>query len=56
MKPEFKKGDKVKWFENEYSIIPNYGEIISIARKYATVTNNWSLGVDKVLINKLNHD
>lgn len=56
MKYEFKKGDKVKWFEDEYSVVPNYGEIVSVNRKYARVTNEWTLGVDRVLISKLNYN
>ena len=39
MKHEFKKGDKVKWFQEEYSVAPIRGTIESIDNKnmYATV-------------------
>lgn len=36
----FKKGDLVEWFEDRYSIIKQYGEIIQICPKSAVIEDS----------------
>jgi hypothetical protein len=51
---EFKIGDQVKWFDDAYSVIPNYGTVVKVNKTTLKIKN--SNGVVLVKKNLVNYD
>ncbi len=50
---KFKSGDRVEWFWGRYSIIKNYGTIITVAKNTAKIKND-NGDIERVKLRQLN--